>query len=405
MLSKNFLTILLLVIGTLWAENFDTYKLSQQHHIRVQKEEFAGYKAETEAAFNQYIQELDRVYSAYRQELQQYWSEPVLSSKKQWVSYTPDKKTRSTVDFAQREIVLETIAANPETAHNNLRNALRRTITIDTKKAFETDPLQQRIMKITKPKTMTNPPLKSEPILSDILFDTKPTQMHVHEYISNSLKTNKIMHTSPTKNNTDQRYLVRIALPKNLIHKRSVTYQKTIAFFSHEFKLPAPLIFAVIHTESSYNPFATSHIPAYGLMQIVPQSAGVDTYLFLHKKNRIPSPQYLYNSRNNIEMGSGYLHLLYYRYLKDIKNKNSRLYCTIAAYNTGAGNVAYAFSGTYSIDNALSKINAMKPEDVYKYLHKHLRYDEPKIYLQRVIQQMIVYHKIYGEKGTRKQTL
>ena len=103
-------------------------------------------------------------------------------------------------------------------------------------------------------------------------------------------------------------------------------------------------------------------------------------------------------------MGSAYLHILYYRYLREIKNKNSRLFCTIAGYNTGAGNVAYAFSGTYNVKNAIAKINAMSPDEVFDYLQKNLRYEEPKVYMQRVISRMVAYHKAYGEKGTRRQS-
>ena len=85
--------------------------------------------------------------------------------------------------------------------------------------------------------------------------------------------------------------------------------------------------------------------------------------------------------------------------------QNDRVYCTIAAYNTGPGNVAYAFSGTYSMKNALNKINAMQPKEVYSYLQKNLPYDETKAYMQRVISRMVVYHRAYGEEGRRKQNL
>ena len=61
---------------------------------------------------------------------------------------------------------------------------------------------------------------------------------------------------------------------------------------------------------------ARSHIPAYGLMQIVPKTAGIDAYQYLYNKKRLLSSSYLYNSENNIEIGSAYLHILYYKYLK-----------------------------------------------------------------------------------------
>ena len=151
-----------------------------------------------------------------------------------------------------------------------------------------------------------------------------------------------------------------------------------------------------MHSESSFNPRARSHIPAYGLMQIVPRSAGLDSFQFLYKEKKVVSGSYLYNSKNNIKMGSAYLHLLYFKYLKNIKNLDSRLYCTIAAYNTGPGNIAWAFTKSNSMKKAAPYINTKKPKEVYEMLLKNLRYDEPKHYLKKVTKRMSAYYKLYG---------
>lgn len=91
-------------------------------------------------------------------------------------------------------------------------------------------------------------------------------------------------------------------------------------------------------------------------------------------------------------MGSAYLHILYYRYLKDIKDPTSRLYCTIVAYNTRAGNIAWAFTKTYNMKQAAPLINKKTPQEVYNKLLKDLRFDEPKHYLKRVTSRMGSYH-------------
>ena len=175
-------------------------------------------------------------------------------------------------------------------------------------------------------------------------------------------------------------------MPPNSIVQRSKIYYKTIKKESRRQNIPMPLIFAVIHSESSFNPLARSHIPAYGLMQIVPKTAGRDTYKYL----------YNYNSENNIKMGTAYLHILYYRYLKGIENEDSRLYCTIAAYNTGAGNVARAFAKNNDLKAAAKIINTMSSRAVYNHLLRHLKYDETKYYLQKVRSRMPIYNRLYG---------
>ena len=178
--------------------------------------------------------------------------------------------------------------------------------------------------------------------------------------------------------------------------KRSKIYYKEVKKQAARQNLPIPLVFAIMHSESNFNPRARSHVPAYGLMQIVPKSAGIDTYKYLYKKKRLVSGAYLYDSKNNITMGSGYLHILYYKYLRKIKNPDSRLFCTIAAYNTGAGNIAWAFTKTNNISKAAPLINALTPDQVYNKLIRSLKYDEPKLYLKKVSKRMSSYHKLYG---------
>jgi membrane-bound lytic murein transglycosylase C len=154
-------------------------------------------------------------------------------------------------------------------------------------------------------------------------------------------------------------------------------------------------LYAVIETESAFDPMATSWVPAYGLMQIVPESAGMDVTEELFGEARILSPSYLYIPENNILIGSTYLNLLKTRYLSGIKNRQSRLYCSVAAYNTGPHNVAKAFTGKRQIDDAIRDINGMTPEQVYNTLSADLPYDETKKYLEKVIRRIDKYNE-YG---------
>ena len=55
-------------------------------------------------------------------------------------------------------------------------------------------------------------------------------------------------------------------------------------------KIEPALILAVMHTESAFNPLARSPIPAYGLMQIVPGSAGKDATELVYGQSRVVAP-------------------------------------------------------------------------------------------------------------------
>jgi membrane-bound lytic murein transglycosylase C len=357
--------------------------------------EFAAYKANQESAFSDYKEKLDREYATYKKELEKYWKDPKLSTQKEWVSYSEDKKSRSEVDFENDVVVVEVIAKSKKEAEEMLEKQISYVVSKDTKQVSQTDPLQKRVVEISKAKDTSQSDVDAKPILETILFEKKPSSDEVNKYAKKALQENRVI-ASKSKFGDDNVYKVTIPLPSDTRLKRSKIYKEDVTTNAKRFEIPIPLVFAIMQTESDFNPFAKSHIPAFGLMQIVPVSAGKDVYKFLYKKEGMPTASYLYNGKNNIEMGSTYLHILYYRYLKGIKNPESRLYCAIAAYNTGAGNIAWAYTRSYSMKRAAPLINAMSPEEVYKHLMKNLRYDEPKHYLKNVTTRMSAYKKAYN---------
>jgi len=133
--------------------------------------------------------------------------------------------------------------------------------------------------------------------------------------------------------------------------------------------------------ESDFNPYAVSWVPAYGLMQIVPTTAGRDAFEKIHGRKGTPSRDYLFNVENNIRMGTAYLNILQTRYLVGVKNRTSREYCVIAAYNGGAGNVLRSFSNERT--QALAMINRSSPQAVYQRLRTKMP-KESQHYLQKV---------------------
>ena len=154
-----------------------------------------------------------------------------------------------------------------------------------------------------------------------------------------------------------------------------------------------------MESESSFNPMAKSHIPAYGLMQIVPRSAGKDATKHLYGRAKILAPSYLYRTDNNINVGAAYLHVLYYKYLRKIKDPKSRNYLTIASYNSGASSVARAFIKTKNFSRAVTKINKMTSDEVYQALVEKLPYKETRQYVEKVSNRMEKYENTYPVEG------
>lgn len=388
--------VLACLSSTLLSQNMQDYKNQQMQNFNSQTTEFESYKKTQESEFETYVKEQEKVYNEYKKELGVFWEEPKLSTPKNWVSYENDKKTRTDVDFENETITIDVIAKNSQEAKEKLQLALAKAITVDTKSVQESDPLEVELKKVKKPSGVVDAKVKAEPILSTVVFDKTPSKKDVKEYLQKHVKSANTKEKQSSKIEDAKVYTLNVALPKDTMIKRSKVYYDDVVENAKRQKIPISLVFAVMQTESSFNPRARSHIPAFGLMQIVPKTAGIDTYKFLYNKKKLVSGSYLYNSTNNITMGSAYLHILYYRYLKDIKDPTSRLYCTIAAYNTGAGNIAWAFTKTHNMKKAAPLINKKTPQEVYDKLLKDLRYDEPKHYLKRVTSRMGSYHKLYG---------
>ncbi|GAL02495.1 membrane-bound lytic murein transglycosylase E [Photobacterium aphoticum] len=187
------------------------------------------------------------------------------------------------------------------------------------------------------------------------------------------------------------------SIPKSAVSDRAKNYMPYIYAESDKHELPAPLVLAIMHTESHFNPKAKSHVPAYGLMQIVPTTAGHDVNKLFRGKDKPMKPSELYNPKINIETGTAYLKILEGRYLRGIENEESATYAVIAAYNTGSGNVAKAF-GERSVRAAINKINTMTPNQVYHHLMANLPYEETRNYLEKVNKRMQTYqqHETYS---------
>lgn len=185
----------------------------------------------------------------------------------------------------------------------------------------------------------------------------------------------------------------KVKLPKNTLTSRAKKYKPYAEKESKRFNIEAPLVMAIMHSESAFRPSAKSFVPAYGLMQVVPSTAGHDVNKQIRKINKPMTADELYLAPLNVETGTAYLHILNHKYLKYIKNDESRLYCTIAAYNTGAGNVAKAFNQNHStnIKKASVIINKMTPKQVYNKLIADLPYGETKNYLKKVNGRIALY--------------
>ena len=134
-------------------------------------------------------------------------------------------------------------------------------------------------------------------------------------------------------------FSILTARPLSIARAYPVRYKETVKKYAEENSFSAAFLFAVIRTESSFNPRAVSKKGAVGLMQILPSTAefiaGRNGYDYLE--------EYLYSPEYNVRLGVRYFSYLRARFLEE------ETY--LAAYNAGEGTVAmWLNNANYSAD-------------------------------------------------------
>jgi len=376
--------IILSVIALLnncYAESFSQYTQNQIS-------EFSNYKSKLDKEFKEYKKAQEEALKEFRNALSKKWpkTEIEFSTPYKWVEYDKKLNSKKAIDYKNNNITMEVICKNDQEAKKKFAHMLNGIFDTDVASAYKHDILEDKIAKKIKQKKYKV--VSHEQLIADVV--SKKEKDRLKEELNQS-KYNFVSY------NGKKIYKVTLPLPSDAILKKASKFKPYVLKYSEVEKIPVALIYAIMHSESSFNPMARSYVPAFGLMQIVPRTAGIDSYYYLYKKKKMLPSSYLYDANNNIKIGSAYLHIVYYKYFKNVKDPQSRLYCTIAAYNTGAGNVARAFTGKTNVNRAALLINKMNSKEVYKRLLTHLPYDETKHYLKKVTKRVAQYQNI--EKG------
>ena len=409
-MNKRLLTTLatLSILSSPQVHALSEFEQFKQQHLSEAKQ----YKTEQTDEFKAYVKANKQAFKEYKAELATVWGKDVtISDKTNWVTHTEDLTTRQEVDFKKEEIRI-TIIADQNISNDQINKDIEKQLALlsetSVDQAQKADPISQRVAEIVKNQNLQPklPPLVTPDLKPVITLTENPTgSTQAKEEIKKIIQTANIIKMPTPKPITEkkpaakpalknkQRIVVTIPMPKVAVSSKAGRYKTPVKNSSDKWKIDTALVLAVIHTESSFNPMARSHVPAYGLMQIVPRSAGQDASALIYGNSKMLSSHYLYTPNKNINVGTAYLHILDKRYLRKIKNPESRLYCTIAAYNTGAGNVARAFTGKTSVTKAAAKINAMTPFQVYNHLLRNLPHNETKNYLKRVVSRYEAYKK------------
>ena len=362
---------------------------------RFQQEQEAAlqdYAAQTAEEFQAFVEADRKAFEAFQQEVEQKWGDFVGSTKKDWVEYGDGLNSRSKVDFEKGEVQVEVVVnGDPEEVQANLQQAVAEVV---TDKGSSSDySVELPDGKVDSPKPLGDAPVLEGQVAAPggrAVDETNAREFAEAVVQEGNVETEKVVG----KDGKERiRALVTFPLVPDHLRTRAEKYQAEVARQAERFGLEPELVFAVIHTESHFNPKARSHVPAYGLMQLVPTSGGREAYKYVHKKDEVLPPSYFFVPAQNIELGCGYLDYLRRRVFKNVEDDQKALYCVVAAYNTGAGNVSRAFTGHTAVRKAIPQIEQMPADRLYGHLRQKLPYEETRHYLEKVIERMELYGK------------
>jgi membrane-bound lytic murein transglycosylase C len=321
--------------------------------------------------------DFDKLMSLLRGKAGEKWGkqEAKVPTKKQYVKYTQNYQSRAVVDFDHGMVMVETL--DERDAIGSLRNAIVTTLlTPDDPRSV--DLFSDKAITLSGDK---EPYLKGLVVnqKGKIIADPHDAEAYAQYLIQEKRQQRKVDVDGTKKKST----YVKIAMVSNFSNKQAQKYSKMVERYAAHYSISPSLVYAVIRTESNFNPYAVSPVPAFGMMQLVPSSGGRDGYRRATGNDGIPSKEYLFDANNNIELGTAYLNVLAFDYLKMIQNDVSREYAVISAYNTGTGNVLRTFSKDRT--EAVNAINRKSPPEVYAKLRANLPYEETRHYLERVV--------------------
>lgn len=364
--------------------------------LKKRQSEFSQYEQQQRQEFEAFVSAWHNAQNAYLKQVTQKWQDPNLPSSTVWVKYSDDLNKRTSVNFESGEVVVELLnSQNDEQAVEYAKQQLNELSQVTVNKTLSNDPVYIAANNTINSKnfTSTGKPLNKKVEQSKSPKTTQAKKIVEQTVLSTEIVKEVLTAKAPVITKQKDRVKISYKLPDNTLSNQAKRYLPEVQQQAKRYNLDPALLLAIIHTESSFNPLARSPIPAFGLMQIVPTSAGKDVSNFLQGKPLLLSPEYLFQADNNVEAGSTYVHILSNRYFKNVRNVQSRIYMSIAAYNTGPGNVAKTLSGSKSLNQASIAANAMSAEKVYTLMVNNLPAQETRNYLQKVVKRTAYYQK------------
>lgn len=368
----------------------DGKKKTFQKNMEEQLERWNKLSAEMEAQWAEMVQRVNRQREELKARVEQQWKEFYYSTNKEWVDYSDDMGTRSRVDFENGVVEVETLVPVDEATEGTKEKANFSELNKDQKKKVK-QLAEQKIEKKVKKILSKENDVQSE-VLKDQIKDSEGntvTEKNSDQYVKKHVVPEMQVEEEPVVAKDGKPRLkvkVKIKMVPEHLRIRAEKYKDQVNQYSEKYKLEPALIYAVIHTESFFNPLAKSWVPAYGLMQLVPRYGALEAYEYLYHEEKLLPYEYLYNPDNNIMLGATYLYILQSNYLGGIKNGSNRQILSVASYNWGPTRVIKKIVKKHNVDQ-------LSEEETVRLINQ-VAPKETQDYVERIQKRMLIYRNM-----------
>ena len=361
-----------------------------EKYKKMQQQDINQWKQERDAELDAYkarVEKERKEWAEYVKGVRQKWGEFSDTTPKIWSNYGNDLNSLGRVDFENNKVEIAALVEgdDPVVAEKLIEKQLE--ILLNEKEegtnnkfmegqiAFEktNEENKKKLMELEKKFELQRAEIEKKNLENKLTLEKRKKELEklAEEKAKQEKKIIKTVDSSNRKDFVKEKvkhqvkkevvvgedgkartkYSVSLEMVPNSIQKRAENYVEMIRAYSEKNDIEAPLVMALIHTESAFNPKAFSRRPdgtpmACGLMQIIPSQAGRDAHKALFGTDKIVESEYLFDPENNLRMGTWYIKWLskwWNNYeKKNFKRTSSKLkneYFAISSYNQGMGTI------------------------------------------------------------------
>ena len=327
-------------------------------------QQYRAQRAAMEVQWKQREQAIADRWQEVKREAEKKWDHARRSNQTEWIDYSPSYEARSTVDFEHGVIAITVLVpigeagssqADPAAVLLAMKEAQAEAGAAGAPRFAEAsaaDPASVMIARAALPAAWTKIVQQFEQVFSKEARAGRPVLANqvvaksgapvapqaAKSFVESEVIPNAVVEDKPMQAQdgiTRVQVTATVSLASDHLRQRAQLYREEVAVHAKRHGLDPRLLYAIIHTESYFNPLAQTPAPAYGLMLLVPRGPARDAYNYLYKNDIVLDDGYLQDPAHNVELGAAYLHLLRRQLVPNMEDGEKNNYLVACAYTWG----------------------------------------------------------------------